>query len=524
MLPFADGVHLRINFEPHTLPRLLLPYIHDRKESYGREVSLGLRDLSSPDLGRKKLVVEFSSPNLASEFLGKHLRSTIVGAHISNIYEAMGWDVVKVNYLGDWGKPIALLGVGWEKYGSEELFKADPVGHLFDVYHKVYDRFAPEQVESKRARDEKRDPAEIESQGLFAERNAFFKRMEEGDEKALALWKRVREVNIANYTKLYARLNVSFDEYSGESQVSQETMAEVEGILKSKGLCDESGGSCIIDLKKHRGKAGTVIIRDRTGSSTYLLRDLAAVLDRHKKYEFDKMIYVVAADHTIHFTRLFKILELMGMSELASKLQYVHFSEVSQMSENLGQGHMLSDILDQCQSAMLDSLKENPEKAAFLGDSEDAVATIGITALLAQELSARRANDHDFDIKRMTSFEHGTGPDLQYAYARLSSILSANPGHTDFAGEDLASLAEENEADLIRLLVQYPDISLSAYKTLEPATIMAYLFNVTAQLSLCLETDEDNTSLTPAQVMLYEATRRVLENGMKLLGITPAAR
>jgi arginyl-tRNA synthetase len=470
-------------------------------------------------------VVEFSSPNIASEFQGKHLRSTILGAYISNLYTTMGWDVVKINYLGDWGKPIGLLGAGWEKFGSEELFETDPVGHLFDVYHKINDLFIPEQVASKKARHEGRDPAEIEAQGLFAERNAFFKRMEDGDEKAVALWKRVRDVNIENYTKLYARLNVSFDEYSGESQVSPKTMTEVEEILKNKGLCEESGGSWIIDFKKHTGKSGMGIIRDRTGSSTYLLRDLAAVLDRARKYSFDKMIYVVAADqHTTHFSRLFKILELMDMSDLASKLHHIHYSDVSQMSKKLGHGHMLGEILDQCQSAMKVSLKKNPDNAALLGDTEEAVAAIGVTALLAQELSARKANDHAFDISQMTSFEPGTGPDLQYWYARLCSILKTNPGHTDLSDEEFASLEEEDQRNLIRLLIQYPNITHSAYKALESATIMAYLVNVTTQLSPCFKKIKDGTSATPAQAMLYEATRIVLENGMKLLGITPATK
>jgi arginyl-tRNA synthetase len=468
-------------------------------------------------------VVEFSSPNIASEFLGKHLRSTILGAYIGNLYETMGWDIIKINYLGDWGKPIGLLGVGWEKFGSEELFQTDPAGHLLDVYHNINDLFMPEQAASKKARDEGRDSAEIETRGLFAERNAFFKRMEDGDEKAVALWKRVRDISIENYTKLYARFNVSFDEYSGESQVNPKTMAEVEEILKNKGLCEGSGGSWIIDLKKHPGKGGVGIIRDRAGSSTYLLRDLAAVLDRARKYSFDKMIYVVAADqHTTHFSRLFKILELMDMSDLASKLQHVHFSEVSQMSKKLGHGHMLGEILDQYQSAMQDSLKANPEKAGLLGDAEEAVAAIGITALLTQELSARRANDHAFDISQMTSFEPGTGPDLQYWYARLCSIFKTNPSHTDLSDEEFASL-EEDQTSLLRLLVQYPDITHSAYKALESATIMAYLVNVKGQLSVCVKS-QDGTSATPAQAMLYEATRRVLENGMKLLGITPAAK
>jgi arginyl-tRNA synthetase len=179
-------------FEPRTIARLLSPYINDRKDSYGRDISLGLHDPSLPDLGRKKLVVEFSSPNIASEFQGTHLRSTILGAYIGNLHEMMGWDVVKINYLGDWGKPIGLLGVGWEKFGSEEEFEADPSGHLLDVYNKINQLFMPEQLASKKARDERRDSgkdsAEIESQGLFAERNAFFKRMEDGDETAIAFW------------------------------------------------------------------------------------------------------------------------------------------------------------------------------------------------------------------------------------------------------------------------------------------------------------------------------------------------
>jgi len=507
-----------------TLPRLLFPYIYDRKSSYGRNVSFGLRDPSSPDLGRKKLVVEFSSPNIADEFQARHLRSTILGGYIANMYEAMGWDVVKINYLGDWGMEIGLLGVGWEKFGSEEQFKADPVGHLHDVYHQIKNQFKPEQAASKHARDERKETAEIESQGLFAERNAFFKRMEDNDEKAIEFWNRVRQVNIDDYTKLYARLNVSFDEYSGESQVIPEPVAEVEEILKSKGLCEKNGDSWVIDLGKHTGKAGMAIIRNRTGSSTYLLRDLAAVLDRARKYSFDKMIYVVTAKQQFHFLRLFKILELMDMSDLANKLQHIHFNEVSQMSDKLGHGQTLGEILDQCQSAMRHSLEENPEKAALLGDTEEATASIGITALLAQELSARKASDHAFDVGRMTSFDLGTGPNLQWWYARLCSVLKTNPAPTDLAAEELAPLEDAGQASLLHLLAQYPDITSLAYDTLEPATIMAYLVNVIDQLSSCFEESQDETGITRGQATLYEATRIVLENGMKLLGIAPAAK
>ena len=177
------------------------------------------------------MVVEFSSPNIASELQAKHLRSTIVGAYVSNLNETMGWEVVKLNYLGDWGKPIGLLGIGWEKFGSEELFQTNPAGHFHNIYNQINDLFMPEQAATKKARDEGGDPADIEAHGLFTERNRFFRRMQDGEEKSLAFWKRVRDVSIKNYTKFYAQLNVNFDEYSGESQVDLKTMIEVEEIL-----------------------------------------------------------------------------------------------------------------------------------------------------------------------------------------------------------------------------------------------------------------------------------------------------
>lgn len=514
--------------KPQALSRILLPYIHERKETYGRDASPGLRDAASPDIGKKKLIVDFSSPNIASEFQGKHLRSTIIGSFISKIHESMGWDVTKINYLGDWGMPIGLLGAGWDRYGSEEQFEADPVAHLLEVYNKINKEFIPASAESKRIRDEGGDPAEFEGQGVFAERNAFFKRMEDGEEKAIGFWKRVRAVNIANYTKLYAHLNVSFDEYSGESQVSPAIMAEVEEILRSKGICDGAEGTSLIDLKKHTGmkSMGTAIIRNRTGTSTYMLRELAAVIERHRKYNFDKMIYVVASDlHTTHFPRVFKILELMDMGDLASKLQWINFNENSPMSKQLGEGHMLGDILDHYQTAMDKSLNENPEKSALLGDTDkEALSAIGTTPLLAQELAARRANSHPFDINKMTSFEDGTGPDLQYWYAKLCSILDPYHVTLDLTDEDYASIEDEEHSNLLRYLIQYPDITHVAYNTLESAGIMSYLSSVTAQLSSCLSEDEAGAAPTPAQVVLYEVTRQVLENGMKVLGITPATK
>jgi arginyl-tRNA synthetase len=481
---------------------------------------IGLRDPSAPELGCKKVIVEFSSPNIASEFHAKHLRSTILGAYVANQYKYMGWDVVKLNYLGDWGKQIGLLGAGWERFGLEEKFEADPIGHMLNVYNHIDELFQPELLASRTARDNREDTAAIETEGIFAERNAFFKRMEDGDEKALALWKRFRDVSIEHYIELYGSMNITFDEYSGESQVSPATMDEVEDLLKSKGISEESDGAWIVDLEKHGGRPGRVIIRDRNGSRTYSLRELAATLDRSRKYSFNKMIFVVANDHDMHFSRIKKILELLDMSELAQKLEHVHFNKGHQTSDH---GHMLGDVLGQSKISMSQSLQENAEKAAVLGNSDASAGALGVSALLAQGLLNKKAADHPLEMDKATAFERGTGPELQFWYSKVCSILGAAvPTLGVLSDDDFETIEEEKYTEMLRILAQYPEITTLAYKNLEPSIVMLYLLNITDQLFSCLETGEERPAPTPGEAALFEAVRQVMENGMKLLGIVPA--
>ncbi|KAK5996041.1 Arginyl-tRNA synthetase [Cladobotryum mycophilum] len=292
---------------------------------YGNDLDTGLLPASSdspqPQGGRKKAVIEFSSPNIAKEPHAGHLRSTIIGAFISNLYASMGWDVVKLNYLGDWGKQFGPLAVGWQRFGSEEELARQPLKHLLDVYARINALFKPEEEESKKARDEGRDTAEIESRGLYKERNDYFRRMENGDEEALALWQRFRDISIERYVATYQRLNIHFDEYSGESQVHPAKIESVERVLKERGVYEEKGGSWMIDFEKHGAKGlGVAVVRRRTGTTTYLLRDVAAALEREKQYEFDKMIYAISSEQDLYFRRLLKVLELMGRSDPASRL------------------------------------------------------------------------------------------------------------------------------------------------------------------------------------------------------------
>ncbi|KAF1929713.1 Nucleotidylyl transferase [Didymella exigua CBS 183.55] len=518
--PFLEGVHLRVFLKLEVVGHILLPFILDRGSSYGSHPS---------EETPKEAVVEFSSPNITSEFQGKHLRSTIVGSFISRLYESLGWHVTRLNYLGDWGKPIALLKVGWDRFGSEEAFQKDSVGHLLEVYHQIEELFQPEQAASKKARDEAvkegRDEGEaqveIESQGIFSQRNKAFKQLEAGDEATVSFWDRVRKANIENYTSFYNRLGIQFDEYSGESKMSQEIVVEVEQLLKDKNISEESGGAWIVHMQKLGAKAGTAIIRDRSGSSTYLLRDLAAVLERSRKYAFDKMVYVVASDNSVHFSQLFRILEALDMKDLATKLQHVRFSEVSKMSATLGKGYKPQAILDASEDAIEGLSEADEEKAGLLGGSDQTTKALGISALLLQEAVTRANSVHAFDTSSFASFKPSTGPELQYWYTKVCALLSGHAASAELADDQFEALADEDKANLLRVLAQYPEVVNATFQSLEPSGIVTYLTAITEQLPTLLEDEDDKIDISPGSVALLEATRTVLQNGLKLLGVVP---
>ncbi|KAI0836033.1 arginyl-tRNA synthetase [Hypoxylon sp. FL0890] len=540
-LPIPDGVHLRFIFSTVTLPRLILSYIGDRMEQYGRGNLLDSLLPSNTNISAKKVIVEFSSPNLATEFNSNHLRSTILGAQIANLYENEGWDVVRINYLGDWGKAIGLLGAGWKKFGSEEEFQKNPMGHLFEVYEKISENFKPEKEASRRARDEGRDTAEIERQGIFAERDNFFKRMEDGAPEEIGFWRRIRNTAIAYYTDAYERLNIKFDEFSGESQVSPESIAEVESVLKARGVYEESDGSWIIDYSKHGPRSlGVSVLRGRTGSTSYLLRDIAAALERSKKYSFDKMIYVVTAEQDVHFQKVFQALKYMGHDDLAAKVEHINFGKVQGLPQQLGEVHLLDDIL---QASMKDAFRVlESEQNGLVGVNSitESAEVIGVTSLISQFTGLnKRTTSYTLNTKSLASFEGETGLNLQLCYARVcAKINESNSGEAVLANIDYAHLQEDPWTEVIRLLAQYPDVTEAAFKSHETFMVLAYLFRLSEELGNCLEDEDDDdineekgstASKDPpeailAQTVLYKLARQVFSNGMRILGMSPVSR
>ncbi|GAB1205069.1 hypothetical protein APSETT445_003736 [Aspergillus pseudonomiae] len=541
--PTCVGIHLVFYFKPQPLTQTVVSRILKEKAAYGTNGNQGLRDPSDPSKGQKKMIVEFSSPNIAKPFHAGHLRSTIIGGFLANLYTVMGWDVIKMNYLGDWGKQYGLLANGYKQFGSEEALNKDPINHLFDVYVKINQivsqqegpiKELKEQIKAKKEKNEDVSELEQELQKLVdasedESARRYFKSMEDGDEQALALWRRFRDLSIQKYRQTYARLNIDFDVYSGESQIKNESMATAYQDMEKAGVSEKSEGAVIVDFTKHGAKKlGKAIIIRKDGTPLYLTRDIGAITERDEAYHFDKMIYVVAAQQDLHLAQLFKITDLMGHKDLASRCQHINFGMVRGMSTRKGTVKFLDDILRDVRDKMHEVMKKNDEKYQQVENPEETADILGITSVMVQDMSGKRINGYDFNLDAMTSFEGDTGPYLQYAHARLCSIIRKSELNVEELGSaNLDLLTETHATDLARMLSQWPDVLLNTTRTLEPTTILQYLFKMTHSLSSSYEVLKvvgSEPELKKARMALYESARQVLHNGMRVLGLSPVSR
>ncbi|KAI9823006.1 MAG: hypothetical protein M1832_002660 [Thelocarpon impressellum] len=527
--PTVAGTFLQFFFKLVPLSSLVLPAILSSKTGFGLNPTNGLKDATDPAKGKKRIIVDFSSPNIAKPFHAGHLRSTIIGGFLANLYEGAGWEVIRMNYLGDWGTQFGMLALAWEMYGNEEALQRDPIAHLYDIYVEINKLHGPEHdliTEKKKAGE---DTTELFEKSWGKKAQGYFKRMEDGDEAVLALWRRFREASIERYKKTYARLNIRYDVYSGESQIKKESMEAAMETLWAKGLNEESNGAVIVDLPKYNKKLDKCRVLKADGTTLYLTRDIGAAGERYEKYRFDKMIYVVAMAQDMHLAQLFKILELMGRDDISSRCQHINFGMVQGMSTRKGTVRFLDDILREVGEKMHEVMRANGNKYAQVDNPDEVADILGITSVMVQDMSGKRINNYEFSIERMTSFEGDTGPYLQYAHARLCSITRrAGIPPEDLLAADLSLLADSSHAALlIRSLAQWPDVYANTLKTLEPVTVLMYLFKMTHMLSSSydhLKIVGSERELAAARLALYEAARAVLGQGMRLLGLTPVER
>ncbi|KAL2177443.1 uncharacterized protein P884DRAFT_243547 [Thermothelomyces heterothallicus CBS 202.75] len=531
--PTVVNYFLAFYLKPQPVVQTVIPLIQKQRAEYGRNKYHGLRDPKDPSKGKKRMIVEFSSPNIAKPFHAGHLRSTIIGGFLANLYEGAGWDVIRINYLGDWGKQYGLLALAFEKYGDEEALKQDPINHLFQLYVRINSEMSAEKEQIEKRKQEGEDVTELEANSLDEQARRYFKKMTDRDPSALAQWKRFRDLSITRYQETYARLNIKFDEYSGESQVSEEMMERIGKEMQEKGICKEDKGAMIVDFQELvPGKEGKrlekPIVRKRDGTALYLTRDISELLARYEKYKFDHMIYVVASAQDLHLRQLFKIIELLGHKDIADKCQHVNFGLVLGMSTRKGTVKFLDDILRDVADKMHETMKKNETKYSQVENPEATADTLGISSVMVQDMSGKRINNYTFNMDAMTSFEGDTGPYLQYAHARVSSIRRrAGLSDEDLANADLSLLTETHAVNIVRLLALWPDIVQTTLRTLEPTTVLTYLFKMTHALSSSydhLQVVGSERELMKARMALYDAAHTVLGNGMRLLGLTPVER
>jgi len=458
----------------------------------------------------KTVVIDFSSPNIAKPIAFHHIRSTVLGNALANLYRALGWKVVGINYLGDWGKQFGLVAEGFKLFGDET--QKHSMQHLVDVYVKAN--------------------AKAEAEPEFdAKARAFFARMEAGDEEALALWREFREASLKDFKTLYARLDIHFDAYEGESFYQGKMEEVVEEISNTLGT-RTSEGALIVNLPCAENEP-PILLKKKDGSTLYATRDLAAAVDRFHRFHFDKALYVVAADQSLHFRQVFSVLEKM-QKPWASNLLHVAFGRVHGMSTRKGQLRLLSEVLDEAKARALEKVRENISQGKMHTEAPEALAEqIGTGAIVFGDLKNRRTTDYCFDWEEVLSFEGHTGVYVQYAFARACAILQKAQAATCAPHVPSAFCAGEltlpEEQNLLRWVAKLPELIQEAVEQNEPSFVARWLlegaqafcrwYTLGNQDRSKRVLMEDNPPLRTARLSLVEAVRTALGSGLQLLGI-----
>ncbi len=460
-------------------------------------------DVGTSDEGAgKTIAIDFSSPNIAKPFHVGHLRSTIIGGALYRLFEKLGYETVGINHLGDWGTQFGKQIVGLQKWGRPEVIDSlDKLNELYVKYHE-------EEREHPELTDEARD---------------WFRRQEDGDEEAMRLWQGIRDTSLDYYKKVYDRLGVQFDHYTGESFFNDKMDAVVEDC-DAKGLTSVSEGALVIDLREH-GFDTPALLRKADGATLYMTRDVAAALYRKETFAFDKLLYVVASAQSLHFQQLFKVLGLMGY-DWAQDCVHVNFGLVLGMSTRKGNVVSLEALLDEAKSRTLAYMRENVDKRAEIDDEEAVAEAIGKAAIFFSDLGKQRIKDYEFSWERAISFEGDTGPYLVNAHARIAGILRKCGVELD-PQADVSCLVEQEAHNLVSLVARYGEMLTEAGRQHEPSVLAGYLLELARALHVgyrSLRVKDEADEIAKARLLLFTVVKNVLASGLRILGIEPLER
>lgn len=474
------------------------------KEIYIKKVinSAISSDYGLNDEGRGKVIcMDYSSPNIAKNFHVGHLRTTIIGNSLYKIYKRLGYQVVRINHLGDWGTQFGKLIVAYKNWSSKEQVEEKGIEELLRIYmlYNIKAKSTPE---------------------LNDEARAWFVKMENGDKEALSIWEWFKDISMIEFQKIYEMLGMEFDYNTGESFYMDKVPALVEK-LKEKKLLEESQGAYIIKLDEYNMPPCLIMKKD--GSSIYHSRDIAAVLYRKEEYGFDKCLYVTGMEQKLHFAQVFKAIELMGY-EWNKDLIHVPYGLVSlegaKLSTRNGNIIYAQDILNEAIERATYLIEE---KNPSLTEKESVAKMVGIGAVIFHDLYNQRIKNTSFSWQDVMNFDGATGPYAQYTYARAKSILRKVGGVANDANVNVKLLTEDTSFHLIKMIALYPEKILDAVKRYEPSIVARYIISLsTAFNRFYQECNIMNAKkdIQEARLLLVELTQQIIKDAMGLLGIS----
>lgn len=459
-------------------------------------------DFGSSDIGKGKTIcIDYSSPNVAKNFHVGHLRTTIIGNSLYKIYSKLGYNVVRINHLGDWGTQFGKLIVAYKAWGNEEAVKQDGVAELMKLYVKFHE-------------EADKDPS------LNDEARAWFSKMENGDEEALKIWQWFKDISLIEYKRTYDLLGIDFDSYNGESFYRDKTGAVVSKIQDAN-LLTESEGAKIVDLEAY--DMAPCLILKNDGSSIYATRDLAAIFYRKETYNFVKCLYVTGQEQKLHFAQVFKVVELLGNDWAKDQLVHIPYGLVSlegaKLSTRSGNIIYAEDILLEAISKIKEIIEEkNPN----IPDKDETAKKIGVGAVLFNDLYNQRIKDVSFKWEKLLNFDGETGPYVQYTYARCASILRKVANFSPSTDIDCSLLTEVEALDLLKEISRFPKVVYDASEKYEPSVVARFAVDVAQSFNkyynACRINVEDD-ALRNARVTLVHLTKKTIKDALLLLGI-----
>jgi len=445
----------------------------------------------------ENVTIDLSSPNIAKPFSVGHLRSTVIGDALSNIFRKIGYNTIKVNHLGDWGKQFGLLMVAYKKWGSQEAVEANPIDELLKLYVRIN--------------------AEIENDpSLDDEGRLWFKKLEDGDPEATELWQWFRDESLTEFNRIYELLGVEFDSLNGEAFYNDK-MDEGIQILEEKGLLQESKGASIVDLEDFN--LPPAMIKKSDGATLYITRDIATAIYRARTYNFVKNVYVVGQEQANHFRQLKAVLKKMGF-DWSDDMIHVDFGLVTKNRQKLStrKGNIIllePTLLEAISRAKSQIEAKNPD----LENKEAVARAVGVGAVKFYDLKTDRRNGYDFDLEAMVSFEGETGPYIQYAYARIQSILRKANFQPD--AETTYSLNDPESWEIIKLLQDFGRVVKRAADNYEPSLIAKYAISLAQAFNKYYSHTRilDESPERDSRLALSYSTAVVLKESLRLLGV-----